>query len=280
MIHPSSSATTRSARPGVSPKTHSTLVKWMILFVILGGWEAIVRGFKVPEILVPTPTSIFEALWQGLKVPYSSPLGLHEPTLMTMYKALLGVSFGSLLGLTLAMCLARFKKVELYAMTYITAFQSMPKVAIAPLLIVWFGFGSTSTIILVTASCFFPMLVNSLEGFKSTDQDRIDLMRSLGATPAQIFREVVFPSALPFIFSGLQIALVTCLLSTIVGEFVNARDGLGSRILSANNVLDIAQVFAVMIILAAMAATFDFVLRSTRKRFLFWSPGEQRGSKS
>ena len=141
-------------------KDHSGIGKLVILVVILGVWEAIVRGFKVPEILVPTPTSILEALWQGFNVPYSSPLALHEPTLMTMYKALFGLTTGSVLGLALAMALSRFRVVETYAMTYIMAFQSMPKVAIAPLLIVWCGFGPTSTIVLVTASCFFPVLVS------------------------------------------------------------------------------------------------------------------------
>ena len=259
-----------------SQKRHSTIVKFLILVVILVVWQGLVRGFNIPEILVPAPTSIFEALWEGVNVPFSSPLALHEPTLMTATKALTGLAFGSIFGLALAILLSRSRLVELYAMTYIMAFQSMPKVAIAPLLIIWFGFGMTSTIVLVTASTFFPVLVNGLEGFKSTDNDRIDLLRSMGATPGQIFRKVVFPSALPFIFSGLQIALVTCLLSTIVGEFVNGRDGLGARILTANNVLDIALVFAVMLILGAMAALFDLVLRLVRKKVLFWSPSERR----
>ena len=277
------SAVTQSSSPAEaahgaskSQKRHSTIVKLLILVVILLVWQGLVRGFKIPEILVPAPTSIFEALWEGFSVEPSSPLALHEPTLMTAIKALTGLAIGSLFGLALAVTLSRFRIVELYAMTYIMSFQSMPKVAIAPLLIIWFGFGMSSTVILVVASTFFPVLVNGLEGFKSTDNDRIDLLRSMGATPSQIFRSVVFPSALPFIFSGLQIALVTCLLSTIVGEFVNGRDGLGARILTANNVLDIAQVFAVMLILGAMAALFDLILRMIRKKVLFWSPSERR----
>ena len=261
--------------PAVSG-SRSTLAKVIILLVLIGAWESAIRLLKVPEILVPAPSSILEALWDGFTASPASPVALHQPTLETMYKALVGLGLGSLLGLFLAIVLSRFRLVELYTMTYIMAFQSMPKVAIAPLLIVWFGFGPTSTIVLVTASTFFPVLVNGLEGFKSTDQDRIDLLRSMGATPGQIFRGVVLPSALPFIFSGLQIGLVTCLLSTIVGEFVNGREGLGARIMQANNVLDIGEVFAVMIILGAMAAIFDFVLRLIRRRFLFWSPGERR----
>lgn len=255
------------------------VLKVLILVAILVLWESVVRYFKVPEVLVPPPSSIAQALYQGFSVGPNDPTSLVPPTWQTFWKSLTGLFFGSVLGLGLAIVLSRIRVVEQYAMSYITAFQSMPKVAIAPLLIVWFGFGAAPTLVLVTASCFFPILVNGLEGFKSTETDRIDLLRSLGATPAQIFRVVVLPSALPFVFSGLQIGLVTCLLSTIVGEFVNARDGLGARILYANNVLDIAEVFAVMIILGCMAALFDFVIRRVRSKVLFWSPGERSSEK-
>jgi NitT/TauT family transport system permease protein len=252
------------------------VVSLAIFVALAAAWEIIVRLFKVPEILVPAPSAIAQALWDGFAIDPSSPLALDIPTLSTMWKALLGLALGSLVGLGIAVLLSRFRVVEKYAMPYVMAFQSLPKIALAPLLIVWCGFGPASTIVLVTTSCFFPILVNSIEGFKTTEQDRIDLLRSMGATPAQIFRGVVFPSALPFIFSGLQIGVVVSLLSTIVGEFVNGRDGLGAQILYANNVLDIAQVFAVLIILGAMAALFDFVLRMIRRRVLFWSPGERR----
>jgi NitT/TauT family transport system permease protein len=254
----------------------SGLVNILIFVVLVGLWEGIVRFLKVPEILVPAPSSIAQALWDGFAIDPTSPLALDIPTLHTMAKALFGLALGSLVGLGMAIVLSRFQLLEKYAMPYVMAFQSLPKIALAPLLIVWCGFGATSTIVLVTTSCFFPILVNAIAGFKTTEQDRIDLLRAMGATPSQIFRGVVFPSALPFIFSGLQIGLVVSLLSTIVGEFVSGRDGLGARILYANNVLDIAQVFAVLIILGVMAALFDLALRVTRRRLLFWSPGERR----
>ena len=243
-----------------------TVVLFVLLFV---AWQLAVSYSGIRAYLLPSPWSVVQAFWEP-DIPWTQHI-------WTTTLEIVGAFFmAAAVGVMLGVAIAWSPLIANALVPFLVFLNTLPKVAIAPLLIVWFGFGPTSTIVLVTASTFFPVLVNGLEGFKSTDQDRIDLLRSMGATPGQIFRGVVLPSALPFIFSGLQIGLVTCLLSTIVGEFVNGREGLGARIMQANNVLDIAEVFAVMIILGAMAAIFDFVLRLIRRRFLFWSPGERR----
>ncbi|HWG06781.1 MAG TPA: ABC transporter permease subunit, partial [Beijerinckiaceae bacterium] len=166
-----------------SSRKRSGLVNLLIFVVLVGLWESIVRLFKVPEILVPAPSSIAQALWDGFAIDPTSPLALDIPTLHTMAKALFGLALGSLVGLGIAIVLSRFRLLEKYAMPYVMAFQSLPKIALAPLLIVWCGFGATSTIVLVTTSCFFPILVNAIAGFKTTEPDRIDLLRAMGATP-------------------------------------------------------------------------------------------------
>lgn len=271
----SPSASLGAASSAPPRRLHRTAFGVGLLLCLLLAWELVISLLQVPEILVPAPSAVASALWAGLAADPTSQVAFYGPTLRTLTEAMGGLSIGTIVGLSLAVLLSRVRVVERYAMPYIMAFQSLPKIAVAPLFIVWFGFGATSIVLLVATSTFFAILVNALEGFKSTDIDRIDLMRVMGASRAQIFRSVVLPSALPFIFSGLQIALVISILSTIVGEFINGRDGLGARILLANNVLDIPDVFAVLIVLGTMAATLDFVLRIVRRRVLFWSPGER-----
>jgi NitT/TauT family transport system permease protein len=261
-------------RSGSAMRT--TMVSLVLFLALIVIWEFVVRRFQIPEVLFPTPSAVAIALWDGFVVNPFDRVAFYEPTLQTLAEALGGLAIGFVFGIGLAVLMVRLRPVEQYGMPYIMAFQSLPKIAFAPLLIVWFGFGSTSTLVLVATSSFFPILVNVLEGFKSTDPDRIDLLRVMGASPGQVFREVVIPSALPFMFSGLQIGLVISILSAIVGEFVNGRAGLGSRIMLANNVLDIAGVFAILIVLGAIGAGLDYLLRVVRRRFLFWSPGERR----
>ncbi|HEX3938442.1 MAG TPA: ABC transporter permease [Xanthobacteraceae bacterium] len=257
-------------------RAYRALASLGLFVVFVAAWELTVRLLKIPDLLVPAPSSVAQALWAGLAVSPSSPLALYWPMLQTLTEALGGLAIGAVIGLVLAMLMVQIRLIERYTMPYVMAFQSLPKIALAPLLIVWFGFGATSTVVLVATSCFFPVLVNAVEGFKSTDPERLDLLRAMGASPSQIFAMVVLPSALPFIVSGLQIGLVISILSAIVGEFVNGRDGLGARILMANNVLDIATVFAVLIVLGAMGAMLDLSVRLLRRRILFWSPSERR----
>jgi len=254
---------------------YRVLASLCLFALLVAAWELTVRLLDIPALLVPAPSSVAQALWAGLAVNPSSPLALYWPMLQTLSEALGGLAIGAVVGLALAMIMVQVRILERYMMPYVMAFQSLPKIALAPLLIVWFGFGATSTVVLVATSCFFPVLVNAVEGFKSTDPERLDLLRAMGASPSQIFSIVVLPSALPFIVSGLQIGLVISILSAIVGEFVNGRDGLGARILMANNVLDIATVFAVLIVLGGMGAVLDLLVRLLRRRILFWSPSER-----
>ncbi len=259
------------------PLVRSGTVIGIVLFAaLIAIWEAAVRYLQIPEVLFPAPSAVAVSLWEGLSSSPTSRMSFYIPIVETLSEALGGLAIGFAIGIGLAMLMSRIQAAEHFGMPYVMAFQSLPKVALAPLLIVWFGFGSSSTVVLVATSCFFPILVNTLEGFKSTEIDRVDLLRMMGASRGQIFRVVVMPSALPFVFSGLQIGLVISILSAIVGEFVNGRSGLGARIIIANNSLDIAGSFAILIVLGAIGAGLDYLLRAIRRRALFWSPGERR----
>jgi NitT/TauT family transport system permease protein len=158
---------------------------------------------------------------------------------------------------------------------YVVALQTLPKIAIAPLIIVWFGFGISSKVVIAAMVGFFPVLVNVIVGLKTIDQSKLDLMRSLNATRWQTFRLVKFPNALPFVFAGLDIAIVFSVLGAIVGEFVGAQRGLGNLILQFNFSLDIAGVFAVLILLSVMGVALHLIMQAIQRRVIFWAEPEQ-----
>jgi len=151
----------------------------------------------------------------------------------------------------------------------------LPKIAIAPLVIVWFGFGISSKVIIAATVAFFPVLVNVIVGLKTIDPAKLDLMRSLRASRWQTFRLVTFPNALPFVFAGLDIAIVFSVLGAIVGEFVGAQQGLGNLILQFNVALDIAGVFAVLILLSVMGVALHLIMQAVQKHIIFWAEPDE-----
>src|SRR5437870_5496764 len=148
-------------------------------------------------------------------------------------------------------------------------------VVFAPLIIVWFGFGISSKVIIAAMVGFFPVLVNVIVGLKTVDQGKLDLMGSLDATRWQTFRLVKFPNALPFVFAGLDIAIVFSVLGAIVGEFVGAQRGLGTLILQFNYNLDTAGVFAVMILLAVLGVALHVLMQVIQRRVIFWAEPDE-----
>jgi NitT/TauT family transport system permease protein len=154
-------------------------------------------------------------------------------------------------------------------------FQAMPKVALAPLIIVWFGLGLTSKVINAALVAFFPLMVNTIVGLRSADEDRVNLMKSLAATRTQIFWMLQLPNALPYIFAGLEIAMIFALIGAIVAEFVGAQSGLGMLIQSMNFTMDVAGQFSVLLILSMVGLLLNMIVTETRRRVLFWDPSQK-----
>jgi NitT/TauT family transport system permease protein len=242
----------------------------LVFVVFVGLWEWAVRRLGVPPFIAPAPSAVAASLVGGL----TSRLYL-EHFWVTLYETLLGFVIAAVAGVVLGAVIAQFRLVEQTMYPYLVALQTLPKIAIAPLIIVWFGFGISSKVIIAAMVGFFPVLVNVIVGLKTVDQAKLDLMRSLGATRWQTFRLVKFPNALPFVFAGLDIAIVFSVLGAIVGEFVGAQRGLGTLILQFNFGLDIAGVFAVMILLSVMGVTLHLVMQFIQKRIIFWAEPDQ-----
>jgi NitT/TauT family transport system permease protein len=238
----------------------------LVVFVVLmGTWEGAIRYFEVPSYLVPPPSAVVRALWSGV----TSGLYLAHAA-VTATEALVGFVIGSALGLTIGMIVVVFPTMERIVYPYIVALQTVPKVAIAPLMVVWFGFGLTSKVLVVALVSLFPVLVNVIAGLRAVDQDRLDLLGALSASRWQIFRYLRFPNALPFIFAGLNTAIVFAVIGAIVGEFVGANKGIGFLILQANYQLDIAGAFSLFVVLSVMGVTLHASLRWLQRRCVFW----------
>ncbi|HET9904555.1 MAG TPA: ABC transporter permease [Xanthobacteraceae bacterium] len=248
----------------------------ILLVIIIFGWEYGVVWLDVPSYILPPPSDIVMALWRGLNETLGSRAGYWLHAGVTLYEVLLGFFIGSGVGLVLGTLISQIRILEATLRVYIVAIQSLPKIALAPIIVLWFGFGLTSKVVIICLLTFFPLLVTSMAGFKAVDTERLELMRSLGANVWQTFWKVRLPSALPYIFAGLDMAAVFAVVGAIVGEFVGAQRGLGTLILSMNAQMDTAGTFSVFIILALLGVFLNITLRTIERRLLFWSGGSQR----
>jgi NitT/TauT family transport system permease protein len=233
-------------------------------------WELIVRAFEIPTFIFPAPSKVAMALWRG----FAS--GLYQKHLYyTLLETVLGFLLGSALGFFLGTAVALNRYVEYFFYPYIVMFQSLPKVALAPLIVVWFGLGLKSQVINTALVAFFPLLVNTMVGLKSADEDRMNLMRSLAASENQIFWMLKLPNALPFVMAGLDVAMIFALIGAIVAEFVGARAGLGMLIQSMNFNMDVSGQFSVLLILSIVGLLLNRCILLIRRRVLFWDPSEK-----
>lgn len=266
---PTSAATTQATTAPSSFNLRRTLKARPELMLIPGVfvavvviWEAIIRGFDIPIYIMPAPSNIALSL---MNTAY------WDNAIYTLSEAMLGFLLAAVFGIVLGGVIAQFPLAEKTLYPYLIAIQTTPKVAVAPLFIMWFGFGMTSKVIIAATIAFFPILVNVISGLRSTDPARLELMRSLRATRWQIFTMVRLPGALPMIFAGLNIAIIFSILGAIVGEFLGSRQGLGNAIMQMNVNLDTAGVFATLFVLSAIGVCLHVLMGFLQRKALFWA---------
>ncbi len=255
--------------------TRNVLITLLLFCASMTVWEAIVRLLEVPAFIVPPPSKVVVALWRG----FASGLYLKH-LYYTVLETILGFLLGSALGFFLGTAVATNRYVEYFFYPYIVMFQSLPKIALAPLIVIWFGIGLTSKVVNAALVAFFPLLVNTMVGLRSVDEDRVSLMRSLAATDGQIFWMLRLPNALPFVMAGLDVAMIFALIGAIVGEFVGAQSGLGMLIQSMNFTMDVSGQFSVLLILSVIGLIFNRCILLIRRRVLFWDPSEKDKAES
>ncbi len=250
--------------------TRNVSLSLVLLAVSLLGWEMVVRVAQIPAFILPPPSQVVVALYRGIAS------GVYLRNLqVTLLETVLGFALGSALGFVLGTAVAMNRYVEYFLYPYIVMFQSLPKVALAPLIVIWFGLGLTSKVVNAALVAFFPLLVNTMVGLRSADEDRVSLMRSLAATDTQIFWMLRLPNALPFVMAGLDIAMILALIGAIVAEFTGATSGLGTLILSMTYTMDVSGQFSVLLILSIVGLLLNRLVQLVRRRVLFWDPSEK-----
>jgi NitT/TauT family transport system permease protein len=216
----------------------------IILVVLLVVWQATVRVFDLPPWLLPAPSDIVARFGR------TSNLGYH--TGMTVIEALSGFVIAAILGVSLSGGIVHSRFLERGLLPYIIVSNAIPIIAIMPLLTIWFGFGIVPKIMICAIISFFPIVTNTTRGLRSADYRVIEFMRSINATPLQVFLKVQLPSALPFIFAGFKIAASLALVGAVVAEFYSSDRGLGYLIITSATELRTDLLFVAITILAVL----------------------------
>jgi NitT/TauT family transport system permease protein len=223
------------------------LAQLLVLLVLLLAWETGAHAFHWSELVLPAPSRIGRSLWSGLASGYLWPhIGA------TVSELLLGLAAGCGIGFGVGVLLAEVPALRRLVMPYVVVSQVVPKLALMPLFIVWFGFGLTSTVVIVALICFFPLMENTMTGLARVPPDRLELFRLLGATRWQTLWRLKLPTGLPAVLAGLRIAVVLALVGAVVGEFMGASRGLGALIIAAQGSMDTPLMFAVLVLVASL----------------------------
>ncbi|SEP36557.1 NitT/TauT family transport system permease protein [Methylobacterium sp. ap11] len=223
------------------------LASALLLVALLGAWEAWCRVGAISALVLPPPSSVAETLWGEVA---SGRLWPHLR--VTATEMALGLAAGTGLGLGAGILLAEWPALHRVLHPYVLASQLVPKLALGPLLILWFGFGLTPTVVITALICFFPLLENTLTGLDQVDGGKRELFRMLGASRARTLWRLKLPSALPVILAGFRVAIVLALVGAVVGEFVGGRQGLGAAIIAAQSTMDSSLILALFVVITAL----------------------------
>lgn len=232
---------------------------------LCAGWWAATVVFALPPFILPSPPRVAAALWNGRAV-----LAWHGA--ITLVEILAGLACGVALGAGLALAMAASRTVERWTMPLVIVSQAIPVFALAPLLVLWFGFGLASKVIMASLVIFFPVAATFHDGLRRVDPGLVDLARTMGASPAAELRHVRLMAALPAFGAGLRVAAAVAPIGAVIGEWVGAAGGLGYLMLNANARLQTDTCFAALAILAAMAIALWTAVDRLLARLLHWVP--------
>ena len=245
------------------------MMAWLRPFVVLAGlcgaWYAFVQLTGVPPYLLPDPLRVFGALYR--RAAY-----LGENALYTLVEIVFGLGLGAALGILTALSLARFAAARRWLLPLVVVSQAIPVFALAPLFVLWFGYGIASKVAVACIVIFFPVTSAFLDGLRRADRGWIDLAQVMGANPWRMLIHVRLPAALPALASGLRLAAAIAPIAAVIGEWVGAGAGLGFVMLQANGRLQIDLMFAALLVLALMAVTLYYATDTLLRRLVPWQP--------
>ncbi len=246
-----------------------------LCLLLVAIWWIYIDISKVSAFILPKPASVGQA-W----IVLLSSKRAWIDTAMTVYATLLGFLWAMIAGVGIGVLIARVRWLEQTLNPFIVASQVLPKVALVPLFVVWFGFGVTSKVLIAATLAFFPILTNTVLGVKSIDRGYGDVMVSLNATRWQVFRRLELPSSLPYIITGMEVGIVLALIGAIVGEYVGGDLGLGHLLVARMNAFETDGLFAVMIHMTILGFAFYFAISLLRRALIPWHESVRRGARN
>jgi NitT/TauT family transport system permease protein len=242
-------------------------VFFLVFLVVL--WDVTIRVFNIPPYQIPKPIDVLTTLWQEW------PMLLREAwptTLATIQGFLLSAAF----GIPVAMLIAGSRTVEAYVYPLLVFSQSIPKIAIAPLFVVWFGFGMFPKVLSAFLLGFFPVVVSAVQGFKSVEPDMMDLARAMEANRLQIFRMVSLPHAMPAIFAGLKISITLAVVGAVVGEFVGSNSGIGYVLQRSIGNFELPTMFAALVVLSLIGVILFWIIDLLERIAIPWHASQRQ----
>ena len=241
------------------------LASTLLLSAFLAGWEGYVRLADVNWFILPPPSVVLQKwvdMLGGAKIWFHTWITVAETLLGFAFAVVIGIAFGALMG--------KMRRVEQTLHPFVVATQVVPKIALVPLFIVWFGFGLTPKVVIAAVLAFFPILVNTTLGFKSVDRGHREVMMSLNASRWQTVTQLELPSALPYILTGMEMGIVLSIIGAVVGEFLGGSQGLGVLAVQEMNSFNTTALFAIIIHLSVVGFIFYAVLVGCRRFAIPW----------
>ena len=232
--------------------------------ILLGIWQAYTYFSGISQIVLPSPAAIVLASIKQYQL-------LLQATWPTLVETVLGFALALLIGVPLAVCVANSHLLNLALYPILVATQSVPKVAIAPIILVWFGLGINSKLALAFLVAFFPVVVDTAAGLQATPVGLLELARALRASPLQVFMKVQMPAALPFVFAGAKVAITLAVIGAVIGEFVGSVSGLGNLVLSANSQLEGPLAWAALVWLSVLGILLFSVVAFAERLLMPWA---------
>jgi len=268
----------KPARPSVATVLRSTAVRrslkvtlTLVVFALI--WEAACRWFEVPSYLLPTPSEVLSAL-------FGRSVGFIEHGYVTLYETLLGFIAAVVLGVIAAAIIVVFPRLADVIMPLLLIAQLVPKVAIAPIMLIWFGYGLMPKIMVAFLVAFFPIVINMASGLAAVERELLDLARSLEASRWKVFWKFRVPSAMPMLFDGMKISVTLAVIGAIIAEFVGGNEGLGVLIIIANQELDTALAFASLLVMSVGGIVLYGMVEIAERIFIPWNVSEDPWAKT
>ena len=253
----------RKKEGGFSEVIKKKALPYLGILALLGIWEIMVRIFDLPSYLLPSPSEIVLEMIRKFQ-------DILEHSWVTAYEMLMGYFLAIVIAIPMAVGITIWPNFDRFITPILLFFQTVPKISLAPLFLVWFGVGILPKVLVAFLICFFPIIIDTAVGLRSIPLEMIDLARSMGATRSQIFTRFRLPTSLPYLFSGLKVASTLAVVGAVVGEFVGADKGLGYLLLVANSNLLTALMFGTIFALTAQGLILFYLVKVLENLLIPW----------